>query len=81
MYIKEVLFSLVALTSLSEALFGGYATNITDCPWLLPRFPPTSVHDLRPDDIKVIGALGDRYNILSIRVRTSEELTLLTQNP
>lgn len=68
MFFKEILFSLVALTTLSEALSGGYAQNITDCPWLLPRFPATSVHDLRPDDIKVIGALGDRYEMLSIRL-------------
>ncbi|CAO3679287.1 hypothetical protein G6F70_005299 [Rhizopus microsporus] len=29
------------------------------CPALSPRPAPTSAHDLRPDDIKVIGALGD----------------------
>lgn len=37
------------------------AVNINDCPQLPPRERPTSVHDLRVDDIKVIAAMGDRY--------------------
>ena len=28
--------------------------------------PPTSVHQLRPGDIQVVGALGDRYIIVCI---------------
>ncbi|KAI9272278.1 SGNH hydrolase-type esterase domain-containing protein, partial [Helicostylum pulchrum] len=38
---------------------GVNVTEISQCPTLSPRTPPTSVHDLRADDIKVIGALGD----------------------
>ncbi|KAI9279302.1 hypothetical protein BY458DRAFT_431822 [Sporodiniella umbellata] len=34
-------------------------TRISECPALASRAAPTTVHDLRPDDIKVIGALGD----------------------
>lgn len=37
--------------------------DINDCPPLPPRERPTSVHDLRIDDIKVIAAMGDRYLI------------------
>ncbi|CAG8550561.1 11468_t:CDS:2, partial [Ambispora gerdemannii] len=33
--------------------------NITQCPPLSPRPTPKSVHDLRPDDIKYVMALGD----------------------
>ncbi|KAI9280780.1 hypothetical protein BY458DRAFT_578115 [Sporodiniella umbellata] len=33
--------------------------NISDCPLLPNREPPTSVFDLRPEDIKAIAALGD----------------------
>ena len=40
---------------------GTYAKEISECPQLKPRSsPPAGAHDLRPDDIKVIGALGDR---------------------
>jgi hypothetical protein len=35
-------------------------TDINECPSLTPRTIPSSVHDLRADDIKVVGALGDR---------------------
>lgn len=43
------------------------------CPQLAPRTTPaTSVHDLRPDDIKVVAGLGDRYfwNGFFLRERT-----------
>ncbi|KAI9362796.1 hypothetical protein BD770DRAFT_407870 [Pilaira anomala] len=60
MYFKRLffvtLFILTTFTSLHVAL---YVKNIQDCPTLTPRKPPQSVHDLRVDDIKVIGALGD----------------------
>ncbi|CAG8758515.1 34351_t:CDS:1, partial [Racocetra persica] len=37
-----------------------FVNDITLCPSLTPRTsPPANVHDLRPDDIKVIMALGD----------------------
>ena len=35
-------------------------TSISDCPALTARTGATSVRDLRIDDIKVIGFLGDR---------------------
>lgn len=39
----------------------GTAPKIEGCPALSPRVTaPTKVTDLRPDDIKVIAALGDR---------------------
>lgn len=39
------------------------ANDISGCPPLPKRAPPTSVFDLRADDIKVIAALGDRYTL------------------
>ena len=40
---------------------GTYVKEISECPQLKPRSsPPAGPHDLRPDDIKVIAALGDR---------------------
>lgn len=37
-------------------------TSIQNCPYLTPRStPPVDVNDLRIDDIKIIGALGDRF--------------------
>lgn len=39
-----------------------FAPDINQCPRLAPRErPPTGVNDLRPDDIGVIAAIGDRY--------------------
>ncbi|KAI8969709.1 hypothetical protein BDB01DRAFT_816414 [Pilobolus umbonatus] len=35
------------------------ASTIAGCPALASRTAPTKVSDLRPDDIKVVGALGD----------------------
>lgn len=49
---------LMALASVSTARF---VADVNKCPSLSPRSPPDNVHDLRPDDIKVIGALGDRW--------------------
>lgn len=41
------------------------ASSIDSCPTLEPRSQaPTNVSDLRPDDIKVIAAMGDRYVIM-----------------
>lgn len=39
-------------------------TAISECPALTARSGPANASDLRPDDIKVIGALGDRYSYL-----------------
>ncbi|KAI8344745.1 hypothetical protein BC941DRAFT_497949, partial [Chlamydoabsidia padenii] len=54
--------NIVALGSLMMMLtsnvFG--ASSISGCPALKPRTtPPKDITDLRPDDIKVLGALGD----------------------
>ncbi|KAI9476469.1 MAG: hypothetical protein EXX96DRAFT_596522 [Benjaminiella poitrasii] len=57
------MFKIASLFVLALGAFtivsGLNVTNIKDCPALSPRTAPTSVHDLRPDDIKVVGALGD----------------------
>ncbi|KAI9252815.1 GDSL lipase/esterase [Phascolomyces articulosus] len=50
------LLVLSVLASLSSALT---ASSIADCPALPARSGPAGVHDLRPDDIKVVAALGD----------------------
>jgi len=31
----------------------------TECPKFAPRTPPTNINDLRPQDVRVIGAVGD----------------------
>jgi phospholipase B1 len=51
-----ILFSVV----LSSQLYFPPLKRIIECPSLTPRSTkPTSVRDLRPDDIRVIGAIGD----------------------
>lgn len=41
------------------------ASSIDSCPTLEPRSQaPTNISDLRPDDIKVVAAMGDRYVII-----------------
>ncbi|KAI7871362.1 SGNH hydrolase-type esterase domain-containing protein [Mucor mucedo] len=50
---------LIILTSLTALTAAKNVTHITECPSLTPRCKPTNVNDLRADDIKVIGALGD----------------------
>jgi uncharacterized SAM-binding protein YcdF (DUF218 family) len=60
MYVNWTSLTLVAalLISASQALT---APTITGCPALKPRSAPAKhVTDLRPDDIKVVAALGDR---------------------
>lgn len=58
-------FHLAALT-LATTLFisgtqAGTAPTIEKCPSLTPRSKAaTSINDLRPDDIKIVAALGDR---------------------
>lgn len=48
---------LCLLVSATNAL---NVTDINECPRLSARKTPTDVRDLRPDDIKIVGALGDR---------------------
>lgn len=60
--LTETALLVATCASLTAAIPSGkFVANIDACPALSPRSPPTSIHDLRPDDIKVIGALGDRY--------------------
>ena len=42
------------------------ASSIGDCPQLPARSGPTGVNDIRPDDIKVMAAMGDRYIIIQL---------------
>lgn len=59
-------FTLVAALLIpgSQALT---APTIAECPALKPRSAAaTNVADLRPDDIKVVAALGDRYTIFNV---------------
>ncbi|KAL7314360.1 hypothetical protein PS15m_005943 [Mucor circinelloides] len=59
MYRLTSLFML-ALGALSSVNASKNVTDIKYCPALTPRHDgPRSVHDLRMDDIKVVGALGD----------------------
>lgn len=52
----------LAATLLVSVAQAATAPSIEECPALGPRATPaTSVSDLRPDDIKVVAALGDRY--------------------
>ncbi|ORZ13271.1 hypothetical protein BCR42DRAFT_330935 [Absidia repens] len=45
---------------LTSGVFGASVTSISNCPALTARTsPPKDITDLRPDDIKVLGALGD----------------------
>lgn len=63
-YFKSIYFYiLISLLSVKGDRI--YADRIEDCPDLLPRSsPPTSAKDVRPDDIKAIGSMGDRYKYM-----------------
>jgi hypothetical protein len=51
----------VALYAVAFVNASTNVTNIKDCAALTPRdHGPKNVYDLRVDDIKVVGALGDR---------------------
>jgi hypothetical protein len=52
-------------TTLSNTTMNGTEVPLdTKCPLLKPRDAPAqSVHDLRPDDIRIVLGLGDRYAI------------------
>lgn len=53
--------ALAASTLLISSTQAETASSIESCPALKPRASPaTKVGDLRPDDIKVVAALGDR---------------------
>lgn len=54
----SVLFIVIAFYA--SIAYSVNVTHISECPSLSSRTAPTSVHDLRADDVKVMGALGDR---------------------
>lgn len=57
-YFAPLALSALLFISSSQA---ATAPSIEQCPALKPRASPAvNVNDLRPDDIKVVGALGDR---------------------
>ena len=56
-----MLHTLVVAQQSPGPVDGTYVKEISECAQLKPRSsPPAGPHDLRPDDIKVIAALGDR---------------------
>lgn len=58
---RWMLWSAIITLTASQLANALTASTIGDCPSLAPRSsPPSNIRDLRPDDIKVIGALGDR---------------------
>ncbi|KAF7722981.1 hypothetical protein EC973_002451 [Apophysomyces ossiformis] len=59
MFLRRVVVCLIFLGYLVGAN-AKFADSVEECPALKPRqAPPTNVRDLRPDDIRMIGALGD----------------------
>ena len=57
--LKSINFFLVVITC-------QYGINfISKCPQLTPREAPTSVDDIRPDDIKVVMAIGDSVMVFN----------------
>lgn len=68
----------LATTLLISGTQAGTAPNIEGCPALSPRTTAaTKVTDLRPDDIKVVAALGDRYIYLKTGELESKSNILL----
>ncbi|CAO3671917.1 unnamed protein product [Rhizopus stolonifer] len=57
MILLSVLFIVTAFYA--SIAYSVNVTHISECPSLSSRTAPTSVHDLRADDVKVMGALGD----------------------
>ena len=55
------LFYLLVLSVLVQLSLSLSVSNIGECPPIPARSSgPANIRELRPDDIKVIGALGDR---------------------
>lgn len=53
--------TLVVTSIITKDIYAKEVTAISECPRLTARpSGPTNVTDLRADDIKVVGALGDR---------------------
>ncbi|GAA5805545.1 hypothetical protein HPULCUR_011064 [Helicostylum pulchrum] len=57
--VKSIVLNVLSLFTLVFISLAKNVTDIKDCPALSRRTPSISVNDLRVDDIKVIGALGD----------------------
>lgn len=56
-----MLVKLIALAASVVSVVALNVTSISECPALTTRTsPPEDVTDLRADDIKILGALGDR---------------------
>lgn len=51
---------LLSLLAFGTFVSAKNVSSIFDCPALTSREPATNVTDLRVDDIKVVGFLGDR---------------------
>lgn len=58
--ISRVLLFTTCTAILFNSVLTLTAKDISECPPIPRHSPPTSVHDLRADDIRVIAALGDR---------------------
>lgn len=64
--ILSYLYTIFLLPVIMTAAVPSNVTNVfhvpldIQCPFLTPRAPATSVHDLRPDDIRVVAGIGDR---------------------
>lgn len=58
--VKSIVLNVLSLFTLVSIGFAKNVSDVKDCPALSRRTPSISVNDLRADDIKVIGALGDR---------------------
>jgi hypothetical protein len=60
---KRVLIFISMIALAKTVVLALTAPDVSLCPPIPPHAPPTNVHDLRADDIKVIAALGDRYDL------------------
>ncbi|KAJ1563059.1 hypothetical protein HK405_003171 [Cladochytrium tenue] len=78
-----------SLSSSAKATYGGSSTTATrttvtdigQCPTFAPRSPqPTSVHDLRVDEIQTIMGIGDSV-MAGFGARVTSFLQLLSKNP
>ncbi|KAI8364311.1 hypothetical protein EDC96DRAFT_608660 [Choanephora cucurbitarum] len=76
--ISVLALALSVLASIGETK---NVTQISDCPALTPRNGPRDASDLRPDDIKVLGALGDSitagFGIMGYNVSLPTTIALL----
>ncbi|KAI8064141.1 hypothetical protein BDF21DRAFT_455305 [Thamnidium elegans] len=57
--VKSIILNVLSLFTLVSISLAKNVTDIKDCPALSRRTPSVNINDLRVDDIKIIGALGD----------------------